>query len=72
MGTKKEAEAESLAVCQSPFHLCSPHLPELPPSLTSVKSSMKRPLGEMEDLTRSSDCDRHRLTPPSQTGHRWN
>lgn len=45
MGTKKEAEAESWAVCQSLFHLCSPHLPELPPSLTSVKSSMKRPFG---------------------------
>lgn len=56
MGTKKETEAESWAVCQGLFHLCSPHLPERPPSLTSVISSMKRPSAVMEDLTQSSGC----------------
>lgn len=56
------------AECQGLFHLCSPGLSELPPPLTSVMSSMKRPLGGMEDLTRGSDCDRHQLTLPSQAG----
>lgn len=49
-----------MAMCQGLFHLCPPHLPELPPSLTFVIPSMKRPLGGMEDLTQGSDCDRHR------------
>lgn len=59
---RREGGTKSWAVCQDPFHLCSPGLPELPPSLTSVISSMKRPLGGMEDLTPGSDCDRHQLT----------
>lgn len=59
---------ENWAVCQGLFHLWSPGLSELPPSLTSVMSSMKGPLGGMEDLTQGSDCDRHQLTLPSQAG----
>lgn len=59
---KQAGGTKSWAVCQGLFHLCSPGLSELPPSLTSVMASMKRPLGGMEDLTRGSDCDRHQLT----------
>lgn len=44
-GSVREGGTKSWAMCQGLFHLCSPGLPELPPSLTSVISSMKRPLG---------------------------
>lgn len=65
---KQEGGTKSWAVCQGLFHLCSPGLSELPRSLTSVMSSMKRPLGGMEDLTLGSECARHQLTLPSQAG----
>lgn len=45
-----------------------PLLSGLPRSLTSVMSSMKRPLGGMEDLTLGSECAWHQLTLPSQAG----
>lgn len=35
---------KSQAACQGLFHLCSPGLSELPPSLLSLMSSMKGPL----------------------------